>query len=125
MTLYNDLASVAAGLMREFKQGEIHLGIRWVLPSETAEAWDVGDKLTRLVEINATVTGAPRMYQDGTLITAADLMVTCPAVDADGEAIDPKLIDHVLIAGVKHVVKEVKPVPPAGDAVVFKLLVGK
>jgi glutathione S-transferase len=120
---YGKLQGTATRLLDRFQQGVVQL----IVPGEPVpgpEPWDPpteGEPAVHALKAAVaavTVDQANAKYIDGTVITTADLVVTCsvPPVVPD--------LQHVLtIDGEARTIKKIVQVPSAGVPVAFKLFV--
>ena len=120
MSFYDEIADVASGVLKEFKQGAITLRRTTTAPSDPSTPWIPGAPTMVSYGLDAVVRGVSKAYIDGTLILAGDLMVTCAV-----PAIIPDIADVIVIDGVDHAVKRVEPIPAAGIAAAYRLFVRK
>jgi len=120
---YGRMAGTAARLLDRFNQGVITL----TRPgAETAgpNPWDPptrdDDQIFVLAATVAAVTvdQANAKYIDGTVITTADLVITCAV-----PPVLPAMTDIVSVDGQVRAIKKIVQVPAAGVPVAFKLFV--
>ncbi|GGF24365.1 hypothetical protein GCM10011321_14680 [Youhaiella tibetensis] len=120
---YGRMAGTAARLLDRFNQGVITL-TRSGAATPGQNPWDPptrdDDQIFVLTATVAAVTvdQANAKYIDGTLITTADLVVTCAA-----PPIEPAMTDILVVGGQARTIKKVAQLPSAGVAVAFKLFI--
>lgn len=119
---YEDMRGVADELLGEFKQGSVQLKRitttpgpnEWDPPIETVETW----------ELSAAVRRVSTKYVDGTLIIASDNQVTfavpatVPKMSHDTDE-GTRITDTLVIDGVEHSLKDLRPLPGAGTVVAY------
>ena len=120
MSFYDEIADVAFGVLKEFKQSAVTLRRITTAPSDPSTPWIPGAPTTVSYDLDATVRGVTKAYIDGTLILAGDLMVMCAV-----PAVAPDIADVIVIDGVDHAVKRVEPIPAAGTAAAYWIFVRK
>lgn len=123
---YADMASVAKGVLKEFKQGTLELSIE----TETAgdSSFEPGPSTTQLLTLDGVIKGVSSKYVDGTEIIVSDLQasVATTAIDQATGAIvafEPSPKHSLLVDGVSKPIKVVKKVPSAGTPVLYLIFV--
>lgn len=122
---YSRMQGTASRLMTRFKQGTVTLSrlVDTETPVDADAPWLGFTKTTTVYTLAATVAAvsgdqANAKFIDGTVITAADLVVTCAV-----PAITPAMSDKLAIDGVVRTIKKIVQVPAAGTAVAYKLFI--
>lgn len=118
---YAKMRATADRMLTRFNQGSIVL-VRSVVQPGPNE-WTPGGTVSVAHELKATVAAvtvdqANAKFIDGTVITAADLVVTCAP-----PPVVPEMTDTLTIDGRALSIKKIVQVPSAGVPVVFKLFV--
>jgi hypothetical protein len=120
---YGKMQGTATRLMDRFQQGVVQL----IVPGEPVPGEDEWDPPTegepvvhplKATVAAVTVDQANAKYIDGTLITTADLVVTCAA-----PPVVPDLQHGLTIDGEARTIKKIVQLPSAGVPVAFKLFV--
>jgi hypothetical protein len=120
---YGKMQGTATRLMDRFQQGVVQL----IVPGEPVPGenpWDPpveGEPVTHTLKATVaavTVDQANAKYIDGTVITTADLVVTCAV-----PPVEPQMEYTLLIDGLARTMKKIVQVPAAGEPVAFKLFV--
>lgn len=125
MSFYGDLQGIAAGILKEFRQGTIELSRTTTEPGNPSTPWIPGESTTVTYTLDAVARAMPdsriggQSDIPGTLILASDLLVTA----AVHPSVTPQLPDVVTIDGVSHAIKKIEPNPAAGTPVAFVLFV--
>lgn len=123
MSFYDEMQDVATEVLIEFRQGIISL-TKPGTSTPGANPWDPpieGEPTVYTLQATVaavTVDQANAKYIDGTLITTADLVVTCAVPPVEIEVTDTLAID-----GEARTIKKIVQLPAAGVAVAFKLFV--
>lgn len=118
MSIYDDLKPVAAGILKEFKQGTIYL-VQVVAGSGATD--NPGTSTEVKTELNATVKGVSFKYTRDGFAIASDLEVIAAIVDG----ITPNKNDFIEIDGKRYkIIQDMSP-PAAGTRVVWKFIVRK
>lgn len=120
---YARMQATASRLLNRFAQGAITLTRTTAGASDPETPWIPGTPTTATYDLDATVAAvtvdqANAKYIDGTVITSADLVVTCAV-----PAVVPQLTDTVTIDGAVRTIKKIVRLPAAGTVVAFKLFV--
>jgi hypothetical protein len=116
MTIYDDMKTVGAELLAEFKQGTITLV--QITPGD-GPADDPGEPDEDSYTLDAVVKGAPFKYLRDGFVTATDLLVTAAVIDG----VTPTKNDFIEIDGVRCKIIEDVSAPSAGTRAVWKFLV--
>lgn len=118
MSIYDDLKPVAAGVIKEFKQGFV----QYVkITPGNGPVDEPGPNSEAKTTLNATVGGVSFRYTVNGFATAADLMVTTAPV----AGITPDMKDFVEIDGARYKIIQVIKLPAAGTTLVWKFIVSK
>jgi len=113
VAFYDEMQSIASGLLNEFKQGSISFN-RSVPGS--GPAYNPGDPTVTNYPVDGVVSGVNRRYVDGTQIVESDQQVI---FNADA-GFTPSMTDELIIDGRKYNnIVSVKQIPAAGTPVVF------
>lgn len=118
MSIYDDMRSVAADVLGEFKQGEI----RYVTVANAAGASPDESGSTTLTASNplsATARPVSTKYVDGSNVVVSDIQVTIPN---DGKC-SPDMNGFVRIDGTDYKIMAVMARPAAGDPVSWTVIV--
>jgi hypothetical protein len=120
---YGRMAGVATRLLGRFAQGAVVLVRPGVgTPGENEYDPPIPGVPTsyplRAAVAVVTVDQANAKYIDGTVITSADLVVTCAV-----PPVTPEMTDTVTLDGVARTIKKIVQVPAVGVPIVFKLFV--
>lgn len=123
-SFYAEMQGIASGILAEFKQGTITLSRTTYAAGDPAEPWEPGAPTTVTYTLDAVARGANSReigtsYENGTLVQASDLVVTCAV-----PAVEPLMTDKVIVDGKEHVIKGISRKPSAGIAVAYALFVG-
>lgn len=123
MGFYDEMQDVATELLGEFQQGVVQLVRVTQGASDPATPWEPGVPTETTYELNATVgttyvNNASATYDDGSLILASDVVVTCSV-----PVVTPMLSDRVVIDGRAYSVKQVNALPAAGTPAAYKIFV--
>lgn len=122
---YTRMQTTAQSLLERFKQGTITL--TRTTHAAAANPWEQGSATTTVYTLRATAKGVSQKYIDGTIIVASDLQLTVSpvALDTDGAeaTIAPASDDLITIDGSVKAIKRIIPVPAAGTAVTYTLIV--
>ena len=119
MSIYDDLQSVTAEIMTEFKQGSIKL-VQFK-HSEDSTPDNPGEPEEVLTELNGTVKGVSYKYLKDSFITASDKEVTTAVLSS----IAPSENDFIEIDNIRYKILEFLPLPSAGAACAWKFIVRK
>lgn len=109
--------NVADKLLGQFKQGNIQLVRREVVPP--VNSWDAPTITDVTYQLDAIASGVAQEYIDGTTIVATDLQV----VSAVPDGVIPAAGDIIKIDGKNTTLLRIIPVPAAGLTVAYKFLV--
>lgn len=113
---YEEMQSVASGVLAEFKQGTIiYVGLT-AQPGATPD--DPGVPTEVQTTVNAVARAVSTKYVDGTHIVQSDRQVTMP-----GDGPVPDMNGYMLIDGVRYKIVEIMPIPAAGTPVTFIVIV--
>ena len=123
MGFYDEMQAVAAGLLAEFKQGVVMLMQMTPGTPDPATPWIPGEPTETTYELDATVSAAyvnnaSATYEDGSLILASDLIVTCAV-----PPVAPQMGDRLAIDGRSYSIKQVNALPAAGTPAAYKIFV--
>jgi len=118
---YGKMQGTAKRLLNRFNQGVIEL--HRTTAGTPINEWTPGEDITVTYTLDATaaavtVDQANAKYIDGTVITTADLVVTCAV-----PSIVPAMTDTLTIDGVAKTIKKIVQLPSAGVPVAFKIFV--
>ena len=122
MGFYEEMAAVATELLTEFDQGGTLSRTTTAAPAPETP-WLPGESTTvthtlRCAVSAVTVDQANAKYIDGTVITSADLVVTCAVPE-----IVPAMTDTLTIDGLARTIKKIVQIPAAGVSVAFKIFI--
>ncbi len=112
MTFYDEMQGVATELLGEFAQGEVSL--KRVTVGPQPNEWTPGEETIETWPLKATVRRVSQKYVDGSLIVATDNQVTFAV-----PSVAPVLTDKLVIDGVEHAMKDLRPIPGAGTSVAY------
>ena len=115
---YTEMQVTAAGILDEFKQGEVILTRIANAPSDPETPWIPGAPTPTDYELKATVRGVSKDQIDGTLILSSDEVVTSSA-----DIIEPILADTLTVDGNPRAIKMIKKLPSAGVAVAYAIFI--
>ena len=120
---YGRMQATADRLLTRFNQGSVVLRRVVYGEPDPATPWQPGEPSETEHVLSATVAAvtvdqANAKYIDGTVITTADLVVTCSV-----PPVTPQMTDTLLIDGEVRQMKKIVQVPAAGVPVAFKLFV--
>jgi len=116
---YDDMAEMVTELLQPDADGGLGQGMvqlkretpgvvdpeqPWVPVEPTAQTWI----------LDAAVRRVSQMYVDGTLIVATDNQVTFAV-----PAMVPAITDTLIIDGVEHAMKDLRPIPAAGTQAAY------
>lgn len=123
MGFYDEMQATAAGLLAEFKQGTVTLTRIAPGVSDPATPWIPGAPTETPYDLDATVgaayvDNASATYDDGSLILASDLIVTCAV-----PPIVPQMTDAISIDGKGYAIKRIVALPAAGVPAAYKISV--
>lgn len=115
---YARMRSTADRLMGRFKQGTCVLVREEPGASPVGQPWQPGAPAVTRTDLAAAARGVDQKFVDGTTILSSDLMIVCavPAVRPD------MATDWVEIDGRRHTIVRSEPIPPAGTAVAWRLI---
>lgn len=114
MTFYDDIAEMATELLGEFKQGIVTLSRTVTTPQDPSTPWIPGAPTTTVYPLDAVVRRVSQKYVDGTLIVATDNQITFAV-----PPIVPAMSDTLTIDSAELVMKDLRPIPPAGTPVAY------
>jgi len=126
---YTELQGVAAGVLKEFKQGVIKL-VRTTLAPNEEEPSEPGIETVTTYILDATCRGVTFKQIDGTSITAKDRVVLCStfvteeATQAKLTGFEPAATDKIVIDGTPNEIKKIVRMPAAGIPVAFNVFIG-
>lgn len=118
MSLYDDLQSVAADTIGDFKQGSIRYG---TITPGNGPVDNPGPSTTTWRVIPAVARGVKFKYVQNGMALASDLQVTF----AGDVVAAPAAKDFVEIDGIPYKIVQIVPKPAAGTPVAFTLIVRK
>lgn len=121
-SFYEELGSVATGLLREFKQGSVSLVSRTQAAGSTA--FEPGALTEVSVPLDAVVKGVSKKFVDGNSVLSSDLEVLIGPVGTDGSSVNPTMADVIEVDGVRRTIKKVVQTPAAGTPVLYTVIVG-
>ena len=115
MSIYSDLQKITKSLLTDFKQGDL----AYVeLSAQTGGTPDDPLPPTEIIHpFDGVVRGVQYRYVDNSQIFASDLQTMMPA----GDTI-PNLEGFILVDSVRHKIVSVSAVPPAGETVVYRIV---
>ncbi|TPL06681.1 hypothetical protein [Mesorhizobium sp. B2-4-11] len=111
---YDDMADMASELLGEFKQGFISLSRTVTADPDPSTPWIPGTTTTTVYPLDAVARRVSQKYVDGTLIVATDDQITFAVPE-----IVPAMTDILVIDGVEHAMKDLRPIPAAGTPVAY------
>lgn len=114
MAFYDDMQTVASGLLEEFKQGAVTLTRYTEDPPPTDEPWKPGEKTLTVYSLSAAVRRVQQKYIDGSLIVATDDQITFAV-----PPVEPQMTDVFTVDGAVRVLKDLRRIPAAGTAVAY------
>ncbi len=116
MGFYDEMASTAAGLLGEFKQGVVSLK-RLVNSAASAQTpWKKGEAQDpEIYSLNAVARRLHQRYENGVLIVETGDMV----IFAVPEVV-PLVTDKLVLDGVDRTITNLTPIPPLGTTVAYK-----
>ena len=120
---YAGIAVEVAAAYAEVKQGTITLSHTVTAAPDPATPWIPGTATTTTHTLDGiadavTVDQANAKYIDGTVITTADLVVSCAV-----PPIVPAMTDTLTLDGVVRTIKKIVQEPAVGIPVMFKIFV--
>jgi hypothetical protein len=115
VSFYSDMQALAKGLLTEFDQGGLAIGVH--TSSGPAHAPVITYPETPFV---GAVRGVTAQNMADTLVQASDLVVTMP-----GDGIVPGLLDRIVIGGLYHTIVKITPKPATGTVAAFEVIVRK
>ena len=123
MGFYDDMADVASEELAEFKQGVVTLTRVTPGTPDPLTPWLPGTPTTASHDLDATVAAvtvdqANAKFIDGTVITTADLLVTCAV-----PAVIPAMTDTLTLDGAVRTIKKIVVIPAVGTAVAVKIFI--
>lgn len=114
-SLYDDLRSVASGVIEEFAQGTVKYVEMTVPAGATPD--EPGVPVPDPTTINAVVRPVSTKYVDGSHIVQSDKQLSMA-----GGGIEPTMDDFIEIDGVPYKIVEILPRPAAGDPVAYTII---
>lgn len=123
MGFYDEMQDVASELLAEFKQGAVTLTQTTRGSPDPATPWIPGAPTETTYNLSATVgaayvSNASATYDDGTLILASDLIVTCAA-----PPVAPEMGSTVTIDERGYSIKQITALPAGGTPAAYKIFV--
>lgn len=120
---YAKMQGTASRLMGRFAQGTVTLSRTVPGEPDPETPWIPGEPTATTYTLDATVAAvtvdqANAKFIDGTVITTADLVVTCAV-----PPVKPEMTDSLLIDGDERAMKKIVQLPSAGVPVAYKLFV--
>ncbi|PSM18225.1 hypothetical protein [Nitratireductor sp. StC3] len=116
MAFYDEMREAADDLLGEFAQGVVTLTqqVDSGAPIDPAKPW-LGSIIDEQVyALDATVRRVAQKFVDGTLIVATDDQITFAV-----PAVAPTMDDTFSVDGTVRVLKDLRPIPAAGDPVAY------
>jgi len=113
-SFYEEMRAVASDVINQFKQGRVY----YVALTHSGGTVDNPGEPTEVeTELPAVVRGVQFKYVDGTNIIGSDQQLT---MTADG--VVPTINGFIKLDGVRHKIVSVSAIPPAGDAVAYRVI---
>ncbi|RWO18336.1 hypothetical protein [Mesorhizobium sp.] len=104
----------ASEMLGEFKQGVVMLTRKVTAPPDPSTPWIPGEPVTTVYPLDAVMRRVSQKYVDGTLTVATDNQITFAV-----PSIVPAMTDTLVIDSVELVMKDLRPIPPAGTPVAY------
>lgn len=117
MTFYQDMQDLAKDVLGEFDQGDIYL-IK--VASGTGPDWNPGDPTEVPHLVDGAIAGVSEKYVDGSLVVASDLQCVIP-----GGGQVPTTSDVIRSGGTRYQIVQVIPIPAAGIAAAYDVIIRK
>ena len=117
MSFYQDMQGVAKDLLGEFNQGGISL-IK-ITPGSGPD-WNPGEPTETPHPVNGVIFGVAEKYVDGTLVLASDFQCMIP-----GGGQVPTTSDVIRSGGTRYQIVQVIPIPAAGIAAAYDVIIRK
>lgn len=112
---YGDMASVAVGVIGEFKQGTV----RYIAVTKAnGPADNPGAPSEVATVINAVCRGVQFRYVDGTNIVTSDGQLTMPV----NAGVTPSISGFIEVDGRRHRIAQVSAIPPAGTPAAYRVI---
>lgn len=112
---YDDMASVAAEVIGEFKQG----AVRYIaITKANGPADNPGTPSETATVINAVCRGVQFRYVDGTNVVTSDGQLTMPA----NAGVTPSINGFIEVDGRRHRIAQISAIPPAGTPVAYRVI---
>ncbi|TIM13661.1 MAG: hypothetical protein E5Y67_16355 [Mesorhizobium sp.] len=116
---YDDMAEMVAELLQPddeggLGQGEVYLRITTTSAPDPSTPWIPGSPTVTDYPLDAAARRVSQKYVDGTLIMATDNQITFAV-----PAVVPVMSDTLIIDGAELVMKDLRPIPPAGAPVAY------
>lgn len=132
-TFYEEMASIADGLLREFNQGDIRLTRTTRVAPDPSTPWIPGAAETRIYQLAGAVNPVQRKFVDGTTILMSDsqavvstraslIAVNGSSVASSDVYLEPMPSDVVSVDGVDRTLLGVRRIPDAGTPVSYALI---
>lgn len=111
---YDEMQEFASEMLGEFKQGVVAISRTVTAPADPSTPWIPGAPTTTVYPLDAVVRRVSQKYVDGTLIVATDNQITFAV-----PVVVPAMTDMLIIDGAELVMKDLRPIPPAGTPVAY------
>jgi len=115
MSFYSDMQAVATDLLGEFSQGTVY----YVAPgTKTGDAWNTTEAAGAETLISAVASGVKPQYVNSTTIHATDLQMII-----NSDQITPDMAGRMRIDTKLHQIVSIEPLPAAGTACAYRVIV--